>query len=108
MNNGNNMHGSQFFITLADGIDSLDGVHSVFGEVGCLTTSQPSPSSPVCGMWPGQVAEDSFPILDKINATIVDDKNLPYQDIRCGLKPPFCPFQVITPFDCLEYDTPLC
>lgn len=37
---------SQFFITLAENLDSLDGKHSVFGEV---------------------VEEESFEVLDKIN-----------------------------------------
>lgn len=32
-NNGDDMHGSQFFITLADGLDYLDGKHTVFGQV---------------------------------------------------------------------------
>ncbi|EDQ90496.1 uncharacterized protein MONBRDRAFT_16038 [Monosiga brevicollis MX1] len=60
VNDGNNRHGSQFFITLSDRLDSLDGHHSVFGEV----------------------AEESFAVLEKINRAVVDDKNQPYQDIR--------------------------
>ena len=32
-NNGGDMHGSQFFITLGQDLDSLNGRHSVFGEV---------------------------------------------------------------------------
>ncbi|KXJ22762.1 peptidyl-prolyl cis-trans isomerase-like 4 [Exaiptasia diaphana] len=59
VNNGDNMHGSQFFITLADGLTYLDGVHTVFGEV-----------------------SEGFDILKKINETICDDAYRPYQDIR--------------------------
>ncbi|KAK3735819.1 hypothetical protein QZH41_019920 [Actinostola sp. cb2023] len=59
VNNGDNMHGSQFFITLADSLNYLDGVHTVFGEV-----------------------TEGFDVLDKINETICDDSNRPYQDIR--------------------------
>lgn len=33
VNDGNGMHGSQFFITLNDDLDYLDGVHTVFGEL---------------------------------------------------------------------------
>ena len=50
----------QFVITLKEGCDSLDGVHSVFGEV----------------------AEDSYEVLRKINDAICDDQSIPYQDIR--------------------------
>eukprot|EP01147_Barroeca_monosierra_P000524 gene524-3849_t len=60
VNDGSNKHGSQFFITLAENIDSLDGKHSVFGEV----------------------AEESYTTLAKINTAICDEKNQPYQDIR--------------------------
>ena len=59
-NNGNGMHGSQFFITLGENLPSLDGTHSVFGEV----------------------AEESFEVLHKLNEAICDDEHLPYQDIR--------------------------
>jgi cyclophilin family peptidyl-prolyl cis-trans isomerase len=41
VNDGHNRHGSQFFITLVDGIDSLDGVHSVFGEVTASVSRPP-------------------------------------------------------------------
>ena len=33
VNNGFGQHGSQFLFTLAPGLDSLDGEHTVFGEV---------------------------------------------------------------------------
>lgn len=33
VNDGNGFHGSQFLLTLADNLDSLDGIHTVFGEV---------------------------------------------------------------------------
>ncbi|EDO44008.1 predicted protein [Nematostella vectensis] len=59
VNNGDNMHGSQFFITLADGLDYLDGEHTVFGEV-----------------------SEGFDVLDKINEAICTDEFRPYQDIR--------------------------
>ncbi|KAJ7363665.1 Peptidyl-prolyl cis-trans isomerase-like 4 [Desmophyllum pertusum] len=58
-NNGDNLHGSQFFITLGDDLDYLDGVHTVFGEV-----------------------VEGFDILDKLNEAICDDEHRPYQDIR--------------------------
>lgn len=58
-NNGDNLHGSQFFITLGDDLDYLDGVHTVFAEV-----------------------VEGFDILDKLNDAICDDDNRPYQDIR--------------------------
>ena len=59
VNNGSDMHGSQFFLTLAPGIDYLDGVHTVFGEVA-----------------------EGFEVLDKINEAYVDEKHRPYKDIR--------------------------
>lgn len=58
-NNGDNLHGSQFFITLGDDLDYLDGQHTVFGEV-----------------------VEGFEVLDKINDAICDDEHRPYQDIR--------------------------
>lgn len=58
-NNGDNLHGSQFFITLGDDLDYLDGVHTVFAEV-----------------------VEGFEVLDKLNETICDDEHRPYQDIR--------------------------
>ena len=33
INNGEDMHASQFLVTLAPGLDYLDGKHTVFGEV---------------------------------------------------------------------------
>jgi len=33
VNDGNGRHGSQFLVTLGANLDSLDGVHTVFGEV---------------------------------------------------------------------------
>lgn len=59
VNNGSDAHGSQFFITLSPNIDSLDGIHTVFGEV-----------------------VDGWDTLDKINNAVVDRENRPYHDIR--------------------------
>jgi len=33
VNDGNDLHGSQFLFTLRENLDSLDGIHTVFGEV---------------------------------------------------------------------------
>ena len=58
---GDNMFGSQFFVTLNENLDYLDGQgHSVFGEV-------------VEGM------DDMIQVL---NETICDGDHRPYQDIR--------------------------
>uniref|UniRef100_A0A0B6ZKF4 Peptidyl-prolyl cis-trans isomerase n=1 Tax=Arion vulgaris TaxID=1028688 RepID=A0A0B6ZKF4_9EUPU len=59
VNNGSDMHGSQFFLTLADSLDYLDGKHTVFGEVA-----------------------EGFDVLEKINNTFCDEGNRPFQDIR--------------------------
>lgn len=59
VNNGSNMHGSQFFITLSPDIDYLDGTHTVFGEVA-----------------------EGFEVLEKLNETYVDPDHRPYKDIR--------------------------
>jgi len=59
VNYGNDMLGSQFFLTLGDDLDYLDGEHCVFGEL-----------------------VEGWDILDKINNTICDGTHRPYQDIR--------------------------
>ncbi|XP_046545008.1 peptidyl-prolyl cis-trans isomerase-like 4 [Haliotis rubra] len=59
VNNGNNMHGSQFFITLADELDYLDGQHTVFGQVA-----------------------EGFEVLDKLNEAYCDEEHRPYIDVR--------------------------
>lgn len=56
---GNNMFGSQFFLTLDDDLGHLDGEHSVFGEV-----------------------VEGEEILDKFNKVISDEEHRPYQDVR--------------------------
>lgn len=59
VNYGDQMLGSQFFITLGENLKYLDEEHCVFGEV-------------VVG----------FDILEKLNEVICDEENRPYQDIR--------------------------
>ncbi|XP_033739809.1 peptidyl-prolyl cis-trans isomerase-like 4 isoform X1 [Pecten maximus] len=59
VNNGGNMHGSQFFLTLGEDLDYLDGKHTVFGEV-----------------------SEGMDVLTKINETYCDEDHRPYQDIR--------------------------
>ena len=49
----------QFFITLGDDLDYLDGVHTVFAEV-----------------------VEGFEVLEKLSDAICDDEHRPYQDIR--------------------------
>jgi len=51
--------GSQFFITLADNIDYLDGKHAVFGHV-----------------------VEGLEVLDEINEVFVDDNGRPLKDVR--------------------------
>lgn len=59
VNYGNGMLGSQFFFTLGEDLDYLDGEHCVFGEI-----------------------VEGWDTLDKMNSTICDGSNRPYQDIR--------------------------
>ncbi len=56
---GDNMFGSQFFVTLEDDLDYLDARHSVFGEVA-----------------------EGFEVIEKFNKVISDEEHRPYQDIR--------------------------
>jgi peptidyl-prolyl cis-trans isomerase-like 4 len=51
--------GSQFFITLGDDLDSLDGKYTIFGRVA-----------------------EGFDTLEKINDVYCDEKGRPYRDIR--------------------------
>lgn len=60
VNDGNNRHGSQFFITLTENADFLDKQnHTVFGEV-----------------------TEGFDILENLNNAITDQGNRPLKDIR--------------------------
>ncbi|TMW89836.1 hypothetical protein EJD97_016570 [Solanum chilense] len=54
-----NLNASQFYITLRDDLDSLDGEHTVFGEI-----------------------TEGFDTLNRINEAYVDGKGKPYQNIR--------------------------
>ncbi|XP_073028868.1 peptidyl-prolyl cis-trans isomerase CYP59 [Primulina eburnea] len=56
---GENMNASQFYITLRDDLDYLDGKHTVFGEVA-----------------------EGLDTLTRINEAYVDEKNKPYKNIR--------------------------
>ncbi|XP_071551656.1 peptidyl-prolyl cis-trans isomerase sig-7 [Panulirus ornatus] len=56
---GSNLYGSQFFITLGENLDSLDAEHLVFGQV-----------------------VEGMEVINKLNQTLTDEKNRPYQDIR--------------------------
>ena len=51
--------GSQFFLTLADNIDYLDGRHAVFGHV-----------------------VEGLDTLDKLNEVFVDQESRPFKDVR--------------------------
>ncbi|KAI9361044.1 cyclophilin-like domain-containing protein [Pilaira anomala] len=51
--------GSQFFITLGDDLDYLDGKYTLFGEVA-----------------------EGFEVLDKMNEAYCDEKGRPFRDIR--------------------------
>ncbi|CEF67786.1 Peptidyl-prolyl cis-trans isomerase-like 4 [Strongyloides ratti] len=60
INNGRDEMGSQFFFTLSENLDYLDGKHNVFGHV-----------------------SEGIDVIDKLNAQICTEKtNSPYRDIR--------------------------
>uniref|UniRef100_A0A1I7XMR6 Peptidyl-prolyl cis-trans isomerase n=1 Tax=Heterorhabditis bacteriophora TaxID=37862 RepID=A0A1I7XMR6_HETBA len=59
VNNGSNMLGSQFFITLGDGLDYLDDKHTIFGQV-----------------------TEGLDTLEKLNQELCDNEHKPYKDIR--------------------------
>ncbi|CAM8924367.1 unnamed protein product [Rhodiola kirilowii] len=56
---GENLNASQFYFTLRDDLDYLDGKHTVFGEVA-----------------------EGLETLARINETYVDEKGRPYKNIR--------------------------
>ncbi|CAK9174966.1 unnamed protein product [Ilex paraguariensis] len=56
---GENLNASQFYITLRDDLDYLDGKHTVFGEIA-----------------------EGFETLNRINEAYVDEKGRPYKNIR--------------------------
>ncbi|KAA3490168.1 peptidyl-prolyl cis-trans isomerase CYP59 [Gossypium australe] len=56
---GENLNASQFYFTLRDDLDYLDGKHTVFGEVA-----------------------EGLETLTRINEAYVDEKNRPYKNIR--------------------------
>lgn len=56
---GENLNASQFYFTLRDELDYLDGKHTVFGEIA-----------------------EGFETLTRINEAYVDEKNRPYKNIR--------------------------
>lgn len=58
-NGAQNENASQFYITLRKECENLDEKHTIFGTVA-----------------------EGLDILDKMNATMVDEKNAPYQNIR--------------------------
>jgi peptidyl-prolyl cis-trans isomerase-like 4 len=59
VNNGHDMFGSQFFITLADNLDFLDGKHCIFGMI-----------------------TEGLETVDKLNEVVVNEFNQPFRDIR--------------------------
>ncbi|KAG5546831.1 hypothetical protein RHGRI_018861 [Rhododendron griersonianum] len=56
---GENLNASQFYITLRDDLDYLDGKHTVFGEIA-----------------------EGLETLQRINEAYVDNKSRPYKNIR--------------------------
>ncbi|OLL24773.1 Peptidyl-prolyl cis-trans isomerase-like 4 [Neolecta irregularis DAH-3] len=58
-NDERGMIASQFFITTGENLDYLDGKHAIFGRVA-----------------------EGFDVLEKINMAFVDEKGMPFTDIR--------------------------
>ncbi|KAM7277383.1 hypothetical protein ACFE04_019249 [Oxalis oulophora] len=58
---GQNLNASQFYVTLRDNLDYLDGKHTVFGEV---------------------AEAEGLETLTRINDAYVDEKSRPYKNIR--------------------------
>eukprot|EP00658_Telonema_sp_P-2_P044686 TRINITY_DN3257_c0_g1_i1.p1 TRINITY_DN3257_c0_g1~~TRINITY_DN3257_c0_g1_i1.p1 ORF type:complete len:399 (-),score=124.82 TRINITY_DN3257_c0_g1_i1:192-1283(-) len=58
-NAGPNLNTSQFYLTLGEGLDYLDGKHTIFGEI-----------------------SEGLDVLEKLNDVHVDDTNCPIQDVR--------------------------
>ena len=56
---GENLNASQFYITTAEDMDSLDEKHTVFGQVA-----------------------EGFDVIDKLNEAFCDDAGRPFQNIR--------------------------
>ncbi|CAH9073647.1 unnamed protein product [Cuscuta epithymum] len=56
---GENLNASQFYVTLRDDLDYLDGKHTVFGELA-----------------------EGIDTLDRINESFVDEKGRPFKNIR--------------------------
>lgn len=54
-----NENGSQFYITLRSKVEQLDGKHTIFGKVA-----------------------EGYEVLDKMNSSMVDETNAPFQNIR--------------------------
>ena len=61
---GENANASQFYITTGAELDSLDGKHTIFGEI-----------------------SEGLDVLDNINNAFVDKGNRPLQNIRSVLHP---------------------
>uniref|UniRef100_A0A8R1HMK5 Peptidyl-prolyl cis-trans isomerase n=1 Tax=Caenorhabditis japonica TaxID=281687 RepID=A0A8R1HMK5_CAEJA len=59
VNNGDNMLGSQFFITLGENLDYLDDQHTIFGQV-----------------------TEGLETLERLNEQLTDTNHKPFRDIR--------------------------
>ncbi|CAJ1978395.1 unnamed protein product [Sphenostylis stenocarpa] len=83
---GKNLNASQFYITLRDDLDYLDGKHTTLPfddgqeESNSKTTPKDNSSPPIMKVF-GEVAE-GFETLTRINEAYVDDKGRPYKNIR--------------------------
>ncbi|CAJ0928920.1 unnamed protein product, partial [Mesorhabditis belari] len=59
VNNGNDMLGSQFYVTLGDDLDYLDDQHTIFGQV-----------------------TEGLETLEKLNEQLCNEEHRPFRDIR--------------------------